>query len=192
MRVNLIAPAGDPSAVLLRSFFQRRGDDVRLVGDDFDANANADLHVFYSTSPHTLLETVYTLARGVVVLVCQDDAAQADADRVRLANATDLVVVESATAAQRLLAAGAAQPHRLHVVPLAVSPADFSPGPADAELRRELGLLGKRVLLASLPAAGAPPLEAPAELLERVRRTCAQCRPRRARSRRAQPLHWLP
>ncbi len=139
--------------------------------------ARADLYIFCTSAPHPLLDAMLALARGVVILYHTLPPALAAerllpqksaANLVRLANAADLVVVESQADASRLRAMGAAQPGRLYVIPPPVSLADFSPAPPDAELRRSLDLLGRHVLLAMPPAHAAPRLDELAAFMRRV------------------------
>ena len=206
MHIRLIAPyiapgAAEPVAALT-AFFLRRGDDVRLFTVDAadelppalaqlgctrvaDAAelarspdfAGADLYIFCVAAPHPLLDAIFALERGVVILYHALSPALAAerllpqksaANLVRLANAADLVVVESQADASRLRATGAAQPGRLYVIPPPVSLADFSPAPPDAELRRSLDLLGRHVLLAMPPAHAAPRLDELAAFMRRV------------------------
>lgn len=205
MRVRLIVPvltltAAAPLAEQV-TFFQRRGDEVRLytaapardlppqlaqlaeiVAPDGITLARradflaADLYIFYYAGPHPLVDAVYRLDRGVALLFCplrpvpEVPAAEHDPGLVRLINAVDLVAVESDAMAQWLRASGAMQAGRLHIVPPAVSLADFSPDTPELELQRSLGLVGRRVLLAKLPADDTQYREALTAFMRRVRR----------------------
>jgi glycosyltransferase involved in cell wall biosynthesis len=138
----------------------------------------SDLYVCHYVTSHSFLETMLALERGVVVLWWQPSewvgagvSAQGVVpdDLVRLASASDLVVVEDSRAASLLQAAGAAEPHRLHIVPPAVSLATFTPDAPDAALRRELGLAGRRVLLAAQTAGASPQVETLQEVMALIR-----------------------
>lgn len=124
----------------------------------------SDLYVYHYVTPHDSMDTLLKLERGVVVLYCQppnlfgagvSPEQRVPDDLVRLASASDMVVVEDGRAANSLQTAGAAEPGRLHIVPPAVSLAEFAPGTADATLRHELNLLGKRVLM-TIPTDESP------------------------------------
>ncbi len=206
MHIRLIAPRIDPGAAkpvaALAAFFLRRGDEVRLFAADVVAElpsalpqlectrvadaadlarspdfAGADLYIFCSAAPHPLLDAIFALERGGVILYHALSPALAAerllsqksaASLVRLANAADLVVVESQADASLLRGAGAAQPGRLHIIPPPVSLADFSPAPPDAAVRRGLDLLGRYVLLATPSAHAAPHLDELAAFMRRV------------------------
>jgi hypothetical protein len=113
----------------------------------------------------------------VLWLQCQNDPAEGaslDERFVRLASASDIVVVDNLQYENSLLATGAADTARTAMVPPAVSLADYSPGPVDSDLRRNLNLLGKRVLLAQLPLVGATSvLNAATALLDGVQSRCS-------------------
>jgi hypothetical protein len=138
----------------------------------------SDLFVYHCAGYDPTLETLLSLERGVVILwlQCQEDtvASRILSDKyVRLASASDIVVVDDAQQEHGMLDTGAADPARIVVVSPAVSLADFSPGAVDLNVRRNLGLLGKRVLLLHLPPVHAPSaLNAAFALLDGVQSKC--------------------
>ena len=172
----------------LTAFFLRRGDDVRLFTVDAadelppalaqlgctrvaDAAelarspdfAGADLYIFCTSAPHPLLDAIFALERGVVILYHALSPALAAerllpqksaANLVRLANAADLVVVESQADASRLRH-GAAQPAGLCHPAAGLLP--ISPAPPMRNCAPHL--LGRHVLLAMPPAHAAPRLD---------------------------------
>ena len=174
VRLHTAAPARDlpPDLAQLAEIVAPDGTALARRADFSDA----DLYIFYYAGPHPLADAVYLLDRGVVLLFCplrsvpEAPVAEHDPGLLRLINAVDLVAVESEAMAQWLRASGTVQPGRLRVVPPAVSLADFSPDTPELELQRSLGLMGRRMLLAKLPADDTQYREALAAFVRRVRR----------------------
>lgn len=210
MRVSIVStaqayPALDALAHLA-GYLLRRGDFVRVFAPDAPAQLpqllhrlieranslsdgpsgspgfrSSDLFIYHYVSPHTWLNTLFTLDRGVVVLWYQPflpvvvaagpnaEVVPLPDELIRMASASDLVVVNDATTAQALQAAGAVVPERAHVIPPAVSLSGFSPKDPDASQRQQLDLLGKRILLAPDAKHGDRAYDAALALLRRVR-----------------------
>lgn len=136
----------------------------------------SDLYVYHATENLDLLETLLTLDRGVVVLWAQTTIGSSEQDSlsdglIRLVAASDLIVCDDPPTAAALQRAGASEADRLHIVPPAVSFSEYTPSPPDAVLRRELGLLGKRVVLAVQSADATPPPQYVSALVASVRQS---------------------
>ncbi len=170
-------------------FFRRNGDDVRIftehppqgVASDIvdltrvvtladllagrDAHFSAtDLYIYHYPGRYTLLDSMRTLARGVVILYFHNVTppelwhAAGDDEVVKqlrvsvesipaLAGFADLIVTDSNFNAANLIGDHGVDADRVRVLPLSVPLTEFAPGPADPALLERYGLRGKRVLL---------------------------------------------
>ncbi len=126
--------------------------------------AASDLYIYHYPGRYTLLDTMRTLTRGVVILyfhnvtppelwhgapgdtVAADLAASLEGVQ-SLAGFADLIVTPSEFNAAQLVETHNVEAERVRVLPLAVPLEQFSPGPADPALLARYGLAGKRVLL---------------------------------------------
>lgn len=134
---------------------------IDLVGRQDPFFRTSDLYVYHYPGYYDLLDTLKSLDRGAVVLYYhnvtppelwgaqsgRDDLARGRNAVARLAPYADLVVTVSPFNAEELTELHGVTPDRIRVLPLAAPLDRFYPGAANTELARQLGLLGKEVLL---------------------------------------------
>ncbi len=145
--------------------------------------ADSDLYVYHYPSRYSLLETIQSLGRGVVIFyyhnvtppdlwgstfsqdLLQDSVASAGA----YANYADLTVTDSDYSAEQLVQQYGIGRDRVRVLPLAVALDRFGRGPKDTRLLRRYDLYGKRVILFVGRMAGNKRVDLLVEALAQVR-----------------------
>ena len=145
--------------------------------------ADSDLYVYHYPSRYSLLETIQSLDRGVVIFYYhnvtppdlwgstfyQDLLQESVASAGVYANYADLTVTDSDYSAEQLVQQYGIGRDRVRVLPLAVALDRFGRGPKDTSLLRRYDLYGKRVILFVGRMAGNKRVELLVEALAQVR-----------------------
>ncbi len=187
INLNLVGPDAAGQTILTQlQYFQERGDLVRIltlhppndVSDEVadlvdvvsladlvthrhDHFAQSDLFIYHYPSHYALIESIKSIARGVVIFyfrnVTPPDLWGAEAEREilqrgldsvgRLAVYADMVVTDSPFNAEQLIEQHGCEQEQIQVLPMAISLEEFRPGQADAKMLTQYNLTGKKVIL---------------------------------------------
>ncbi len=123
--------------------------------------AMSDLYIYHYPMRYSLIESIFGIERGAVIFyfhnVTPPELWDSDFERDNLhhslqsvgllARYADLIVTDSPFNGEDLVKKHGCEPDRVRVLPLAVSLADFTPGPRNHELVKKYNLDGKKVLL---------------------------------------------
>jgi glycosyltransferase involved in cell wall biosynthesis len=154
----------------------------QLIDGQEEHFALSDLLVYHYPGHYSLIESIRGIDRGIVVFyyhnVTPPELWGSNVGRHQLMRGiqgsamvhyADLCIVDSPFSKQDLVERTGYAPDLIHVLPLAVDTARFSPGAADPELIRRYGLQGHQVLLFVGRMAGNKRIDLLIEVLARVR-----------------------
>jgi glycosyltransferase involved in cell wall biosynthesis len=153
-----------------------------LLAGDEEHFRLSDLFIYHYPGHYALIESIRNLDRGLVIFnyhnVTPPELWGSDEGRERLMRGVqgralvhyaDLCIVDSAFNGQELVEQAGFASDRIHVLPLAVDLARFTPGPKDPEWVKRYGLQDRRVLLYVGRMAGNKRIDLLVEALARVK-----------------------
>lgn len=154
----------------------------QLIDGQEEHFALSDLLIYHYPGHYALIESIRGIDRGIVVFyyhnVTPPELWGTNVGREQLMRGiqgsamvhyADLCIADSPFGKQDLVERTGYAPDLIHVLPLAVDTARFSPGAADPELIRRYGLQGHQVLLFVGRMAGNKRIKLLIEVLARVR-----------------------